>query len=221
MQGTEFMHTIEEVLAQQTDKETREGFMEDLAQNLASRCLELADGIRVMSLDIRSRNELTEDAKNSYPEDMQYTRFYQHALDFKEHVQGNVFNLPFLSGSISLITSIEGYPANFSGLPLSSVEPAPGHMDFAQEIIRVLKPGGRAVFFPWMTYDNSMGDIQKLKQVRDFWNRRGIKTKSEYHYVGDLQETMGERERNLMFVSPLFKKFRYRISALTLEKPAA
>ncbi len=219
MQEFKTMYTIEEFLEPLADRETREAFMEDLAGTLARKCLPKIEGINVLSMDMRDPDEILADAKKSFPEDLQYTKFYGHAEQLRGHIQADAFSIPLLNNSVSLITSIEGYPVDFGGFPLQDREF--GHLKLAQSVMDKLKPGGRAVFFPWMTVENTREDIHILKEVRDFWNIRGMQTRLKYFDRDYLEERMGDRERMLMYVSPIFDRARpiSRYSALVLEKP--
>lgn len=187
----------------------------EIASHLAQASMRLRRPFAVLSLDIEDPAKILEEGENSFPAELKKTEFWEEAKYMRNfHVQGDISALPFKPESLSYISCMEGYPFYFSQFTLEE------HIRFAQSVMDVLKPGGRAVFFPWHFIDHSKAQGDILRGVEAYLRDRKMEiVKIRYpHYV--LEDMMGERETALTSHSPLFTQpHRQRLTSFIVIKP--
>jgi len=214
--------TLESLLEDRADVRSWD-LMLQFAQYLISRTIREYRKFEVVSLDNKAPHKLKKAAEKGFPELFRTQSVYHRAHDYmgSYHFVADVFNLPFPPESLSLITSFEGYPFYFPGLPLESQPPKPNHLSFAQSVIDVLKPEGRAVFFPWHVKKQTLQDVQNLREVEEYWQKKGMQVIKDRHHRVMLRVKMGDREHDLASHSPLFTEnpLRMNFTALVLVKP--
>lgn len=216
--------TLDKLIRSTTGIEDPLPLLNRLALYIAAACTLIPRRFTVLSLDNEVPDKLRRGSQKGFPELFQTINFvFNRAWDnmHKYHLQADIFNLPFSKNSLSFITSVEGYPFYFPGLPLEDKNQKPNHLAFAQSVIDVLKPGGRAVFFPWHTKRQTRQDAENLKEVERFWKEKGMNVRKERHNRFKLLMEMGEREKDLAEHSPLFTGDPHRMNytALVLIKP--
>lgn len=169
---------------------------------------------KMVSLDIENPAVLHSEAEKSFPSEFRRTPFYIMTGFMRDHIQADIFALPFGPNSVSFLTSFEAYPFYLGGKREGE------HLAFGQRVVDILKPGGRAIFFPWVFGGDSQTNGRVLLQVKELWTESGMNPFIRRFTWGELVEHMGLREEMLMSVSPLFKdKFRKALPALILTKP--
>ena len=199
-------------------------FIQNLATWVAPRCLPYLRNFRALSLDVEDHHKLLRDAGKFFSQAVKdFSNFFGQTASFRDHFRADALRPPFAPNSISFISSIEGYPWLFSDIPLDwdtgkSNDPG-SHLNFADYIKDTLKPGGRAVFFPWTTRENKPNDASILKFVARYWSFVGMNVYRRKYDSGKLLEGMGDRERVLAAMSPLFTDFKDELYALIVEKP--
>lgn len=222
--------TLDKLIKSSTGIENPFPVLASFAIYIAEKCAQKYRKFSVLSLDNEDSATLRKDADEGFPELFRTQFIYDRAHNYMKshHLRADVFTLPFPPDSLSLITSIEGYPFYFTGLPLEEKEdvtenqsPKPNHLSFAQSVIDVLRPGGRAVFFPWHVKNQTSEDIQNLEEVEEYWRNSGMEVIKKRHHRLQLKIRMGDRELDLSNHSPLFTENPLRVyfTALTVVKP--
>ena len=82
-----------------------------------------------------------------------------------------------------------------------------------------LKPGGKALFFPWQVQDETSEERKKLDNIERLWQSMGAKIVRQEFTRDGLKEEMGDRELVLTDRSPVFAEPNDTFIALILEKP--
>lgn len=169
---------------------------------------------QVFSVDFADPDTLRANAAESFPGYIKKTEFFQKAGRLKDHVTADIFHAPFNPESATFLSCVEGYPFYFKDL---SPE---GHAYIADTAAELLKPGGKAVFFPWHIYGFRNGGRRVLNNIEGHWRNAGLRVRKKSYYKGDLEAQMGDRETMLTMRSPVFAdSTRSNLTALILEKP--
>lgn len=187
-------------------------FTKDMAFLLARKSLPHIRGFKVISVDIAHPNQLTEDAKNSFPEDFRETEFYRRIVEFKDHLQADISQLQLPEKSVSFFTCFEGWP--FYKIGNKTVD-----LRFAEIIFRALKSGGKALFFPWQVQSQTGEDEHRLEEIKAYWQSKGLIITTQEHGRAKLIEKMGDRELMLTDHSPVFAEPNDVFKLLIVEKP--
>ncbi len=167
-----------------------------------------------ISLDIEDPSRLVAKARNSFPPEFRRTPFYFITEFMEDHVQGNILALPFTPNSISFLTNFEAYPFYFGDKSYEE------HLRFAKQVMEILKPGGKAIFFPWILSHEHERNGKVLADVKNYWITGGMDVSVRRFAWRELVDHMGLREEILMNVSPIFNKsFKKTIPALILTNP--
>lgn len=215
--------TLDKLIRSETGIEDSSRLLSRFVLYIAASCTMMPGKFTVLSLDNETPDKLYKGALKGFPELFHLDFVFDGTWDnmHKYHLQADIFNLPFSKNSLSFITSVEGYPFYFPGLSLENQDQNPNHLTFAQSIIDVLKPGGRAVFFPWHTKRQTRQDAENLKETERFWKEKGMEVCKERHNRFKLLMGMGDREKDLASHSPLFtdNPLRMNYTTLVLTKP--
>lgn len=187
-------------------------FIKDLAFFLAKKSLPHIRGFKVLSVDIADPSVLREEAKNSFPANFRETEFYRRIIQLENHVQADISQLPFQKESVSFFTCFEGWPFYKIGDEINDIK-------FAQTIFESLKPGGKALFFPWQVNNYTDEDERRLAKIKAYWKSLGLILTSREHSRSQLIEEMGDRELMLTDHSPVFAQPNDVFNVLVLEKP--
>ncbi len=208
--------TLESLLEEKADIRSLD-LMLQLAQYLVERCIPEYRRFRALSIDSEDPLLLDLASEDGFPQSFRETDVFRRARNNmgSYHIEGDVFHLPLLPESLSFINSTEGYPFYFPELSLAD------HLAFTQSIIDTLKPGGRAVFFPWHIRDSSFEDYRNLIKAEEYLRKKGMELIKERHFKLTLLGQMGDREQDLASHSPLFTEdpLRFYFTSLTVVKP--
>lgn len=188
-----------------------EDFLKLLADYFSRKCLPFLRRFFVASLDIKDPQVLLREASRSFPPEYVGSRFFARAASLNQgHLQADIFRLPIGEGRVTFLNCIEGWPFFF---PESLVD---GKFEPACSIFKILKPRGRAVFFPWHT-QGGLGD-DELEEIEEYWQSQGAKVTRIAYSIQRLIQVMGPREQELTKISPLFQEGRNLYTLLVLEK---
>lgn len=221
--------TSEDLLETKQPKKSIEQLLEDalegrntgnnirkVAMGLARFCFPLKRPFTVFSLDNRTPEDILEDSIDSFPAQFKKTEFYKRAKAIAgEHFVADILQFPFQPDSFSLITSFEGYPFLFHDLSED------GHIQFAQSVAAALKPGGKALFFPWEFEESTFYERELLEYIPEYLAMAGLRISTRTYTSGELMDQMGERELALVRrqISPLFSEDPERqYTALIISK---
>ncbi len=169
--------------------------------------------VTFLSLDCEPLKKMAEDAKakEGFPQALRKTLFFRAAGKGSGHMLANALYLPFRQESIGFFASSEGWPYYFE-------DAGRANLGVAQEILTQLAPGGRAVFFPWETKENSFRIRSILREIEKMWRGNGLEVEKEEHDKEQIKREMSDRELMLAEHSPLFR-FPGKFTVLTLSKP--
>lgn len=196
------------ILDDETDK-----FISGLSVFLAKRILPHLRKFSVISLDISTPQELRDESLRSFPDEFVNTQFYGRINKLENHVLADMSHLPFQPESVSFYTCFEGWPFGRFGFDEAQIG------DLAVWILTSLKPGGRALFFPWQVQSETLEGKKQLKNVERLWQWRGAKIVRKEFTRDKLREQMVDRELVLVDHSPVFQEPNDVFTALILEKP--
>ena len=169
-----------------------------------------------VSLDRDHPQNLKAEALRSFPQDYQDTVLFQRASALRDHVVGNALAWPFGAETIDLAYSIEGIPFYFDPHQISKESV----LRFGEDVHSSLKPGGRAVFFPWMTLGGNTDDESLTHVLETQWSSfPGTVLSLDHLTRNELVGTMLPRERELAErASPLFQNGMEEFTMLTLQR---
>lgn len=199
---------FEEILREEADK-----FMTGLSVFLAKKILPHIRKFRAISLDILTPQELRDESRKSFPDEFKNTEFYRRIDELKDHVLTNVSYMPFQSESVSFFTCFEGWPFDKLGFSETQVR------DMAIWTLISLKPGGRALFFPWQVQDKTPQDRSQLESIERLWKSMGARITRREFTRDELKGQMADRELVLVDHSPVFQEPNDVFTALIVEKP--
>ncbi|QQG44677.1 MAG: hypothetical protein HYW86_02065 [Candidatus Roizmanbacteria bacterium] len=205
--------TLKDELLTIVEEEVAGELIADLATFFAAKLAPKLRKFRIFSLDIEDPKEIERRAESSFPAEYRDTIFFWKAGEMKDHVRANLLDYPFQPNSLAFISGIEAYPFYFDGFPLKT------HIEFADKVAASLKPGGRAVFFPWLINSEKRNNRETLDEVKKHWSQKGLTIQEKKYSYSDLTNQMGDREISLTMHSPVFNKYRPYMVALTLIKP--
>lgn len=173
---------------------------------------------KVTSVDIEEPQKLLESGANSFSREFKRTRNYHEALKLQDHVHDDIFNLDFPDESISLVTSMEGFPFHF-GDP-ENLDPAKFE-EFARKVAKWLRPGGMGVFFPWCFKDDNQDKHKVLTNLEKVWSDSGLNVQKVRFTWNNIMDLMGPQEELLTFRSAMFTEYDYRraFPSLEISKP--
>lgn len=209
--GSTFLGIVESALG----RERALAFIDELTNDLGEKLSGTLRQFTMISLDVKQFKEINRETKRSFPKGLRKTFFFKSARAPGSHIQGDLKNLPFAPESVSFVSCIEGWPFYLSDLGVD------GQISIAGQIIEMLQPGGRAVFFPWRFQGQTLEHRNMLKQVEEFWKSKGMNVFFETSNIQDIQEEMSDREYMLVDRSPVFKERVKRLTTLIIEKPKA
>lgn len=199
---------FKEILGEEADK-----FMTGLSAFLAKKILPHLRKFRAISLDIATPQELRDESKESFPDEFNNTEFYRRIGELKDHMPADMSHLPFQPESVSFFTCFEGWPFDRLGFSETQVR------DMAVWVLISLKPGGRALFFPWQVQDETPQDRKQLESVESLWKSLGAKITRKEFTRDELKGQMADRELVLVDHSPVFQEPNNVFTALIVEKP--
>src|SRR3989344_1181504 len=188
-------------------------FMKGLSVFLARKILPNLRRFTAVSLDISDPEELREESLRSFPDEFINTEFYRRIDELKNHVVADISQPPFPPESVSFFTCFEGWPFGKFGFDETQVR------DMAVWILISLKPGGRALFFPWQVQHETPQDRKQLELMERLWQSMGAKIVKKEFARNKLKEQMVDRELVLVDHSPVFQEPSDVFTALILEKP--
>lgn len=209
---TTLKQELEEILGDFTDE-----FFDVTAGYFASRLTGRLRKTSIVSLDIADFGDIVREAEESFPKLFSDTLFFRSAAEKDRHIQAAIQALPFARESVSFYSCVEGWPFYRCGLGQKE------HLGIARTITATLKPGGRAVFFPWQIQsgaeEDSNQDRQGLAEIENFWREKGMII--TYYDCGrlELMERMVDRELTLTNHSPVFAEPTDNFVVLVVQKP--
>ena len=134
---------------------------------------------RFLSLDNLPPEEIALSGLVNMPDSTKRMPLFSHALNSifepHQHITGNMFEPPFPSNSVTLITSIDSWPYHFQTDPEIHGEDPDLHSATLETLLKwydILAYGGKMVVFPWAirrdSYDESKAsqDSAVLDRVR-------------------------------------------------------
>ena len=211
--GQDLRTTFERQMAYILGPAQAEAFIDEVAVQLAESLTGSLRTFSIFSLDHKTFPELIREARYSFPKRLRNTHFYRSAIDPGTHIEADLVQLPFMTNSVSFFACIEGWPFYLSGLQPEE------QFQIADQIVNMLQPGGRAVFFPWRFQEQTMAHRETLKKIEEFWKSKGMNIFYERYRIEKLQEDMSDREYVLANRSPVFKERIKTLTALVIEKP--
>lgn len=188
-------------------------FMAGLSVFLARRIFPVARRFGVISLDISTPRQLRDESLISFPDEFIHTEFYRRIDILEDHMVGDMTKQPFQPESVSFFACFEGWPFDTLGLDEEQTK------NMALWILLSLKPGGRALFFPWQVQGETQKERRQLEEIEKFWQLMGAKITRKEFTRDELKEQMVDRELVLVDHSPVFKEPNDVFTALILEKP--
>lgn len=201
-------------------QEIAEEILGDIANYFARKLKGQLRPVTFVSLDKIPLDKLVQDAIKCFPKKIHDTRFFKSTASRDRHIMGDINNLPVKEDSVSFIANIEGFPFYFGSMDLSQKE------SVAKQQADALKPGGKAVFFPWEVkrgdFDSPNSIAQQAKDLQaleDFWAKNGYIVEKRGFTKNELLANMSDRELLLTDHSPVFKKGDGILTVLTLTKP--
>lgn len=203
---------LEEILGDFTDE-----FFDVAAGYFASRLTGRLRKISIVSLDIGDFGDMAREAEESFPKLFSDTLFFRSAAKKGRHIQAAIQALPLARESVSFYSCVEGWPFYRCGLGQEE------RRDIAKTITTTLKPGGRAVFFPWQMQSGVEEDLNQdrkdLAEIENFWRQEGMII--TYYDCGrsELMERMVDRELTLTNHSPVFTEPTDNFVVLVVQKP--
>jgi hypothetical protein len=187
-----------------------EKLLPKLAEFLAWESLPHIRQFIVTSLDLKDPDTLRDEAQGSFPIDYTDSEFFFRTQQFFNHVRGDIFNPGYLDNTFTALTLFESYPLFFSGYPFEHPPTPPtqknpfppepqSHCTVADRIAGMLKPGGKAIIFPW----NILGENPHfLDQIVRRWSKNGMEIDvKEYRkralksQLSDIEHTFARRSR--------------------------
>jgi hypothetical protein len=210
-----------------------DSFLDEVSHQIADHCLPRLRKFLAVSLDCDDPETIFQESESSFPRDYWNTEFFNRITDFNGHVVADVMpkmkhkdememrrkgkeprpGLPFRPGSVSFISSVEGWPFFFRTTSKKN------HFLFAESVAEVLKPGGRAVFFPFEMWNQSKRDKSTLDQIKKYWKSMGMLVLEERVSGQELIDRMSDREMALTHLSPVFQRRHAMHTILILVKP--
>lgn len=192
-----------------------DGLIDDMAEYIAQKLAGKIKGFRVIALDFQTLKSLAQEAEISFPKRYRNTRFFKGGRNGNGYVHADVHHLPFRDSSVSFFSCIEGWP--FYG---TNFEPE-DHVEIARRISDALRPGGRAIFFPWSMQAETDEHRKCLDAVEEVWDKMGLCVSKTYFERDQLMGDMSSREYDLIHRSPVFKEGEDKLVLLVIEKPKA
>lgn len=199
---------FKEILGEEADQ-----FMTGLSVFLARKILPNLRRFTAVSLDISDPEELRDESLRSFPNEFNNTEFYRRINKLENHVSADMSRLPFQPESVSFFTCFEGWPFGKFGFNKAQVR------DMAVWMLIFLKPGGRALFFPWQVRGETSGEREQLGDIERLWQSMGAKITRKEFTRDELKEQMADRELVLVDHSPVFQEPNDVFTALIVEKP--
>lgn len=195
-------------------EEIASSLLKDLSGYFAGKLAGKIRGFQVVSLDIADLKSIVREAERSFPPRYRNTYYFRSARKGDSHVRADVRFLPFTGDTISFISCIEGWP--FCGINFTNAE----HISTAKQIAHILKPGGRAVLFPWVIQGETEESKKTLQEIESFWAINGLKVEKIQYSLSQLKDdVMSSREYDLVDRSPVFSEGAESFSLIVLEKP--
>lgn len=188
-------------------------FMNGLSVFLAKKILPNLRKFSVISLDISTPQELRGESLRSFPDEFINTEFYRRINKLEDHMLGDMARPPFQPESVSFYACFEGWPFSTFGLDERQTK------DMVLWILLSLKPGGKALFFPWQVQGETPKERRQLEDIEKFWQLMGAKIARKEFTRDELKQQMVDRELVLVDHSPVFKEPNDVFTALILEKP--
>lgn len=207
--------SVRERIAAVTGSEKAEDLLTDFSKNLSARLIPFIEIYEVLTLDLKAPKFIRAGAERSFPDVFKSTKFFRKAgfLD-GSHLRANLMAWSFGDERVNVFTCIEGWPFYF-GLEEEAC------VDIAVNIAKSLKPGGKAVIFPWiLSGDYVPHDKDILARIEELWDSEGLVVKKEEWQKKELEANMTDRELVLLINSPVFKSGDETLTSLILEKPA-
>lgn len=186
---------IQQLIADGADSETIEEMIKSMTQVLGEY-LPTTHPVRAYSIDIEDPQTLLAEAVRSFPHDYMDTSSYREAAQFRDHVRGDVLNLPFAPNSADIITSVEAAPFYVSGTTVHDA------FKFGKDIAQILRPNGTFICLPWSIADDSKAI--HLKAVQNGMIIEGMATYEVVLPMDEVRARMSARERKLSYRSPVF-----------------
>lgn len=207
--------TLKEYLVDLLGDKKTTAFLTDLSMFLSKQCLPLPRKRLAYSLDIDDPQLILNAVHESFPQYVINTQFFSRAgLLAGKHIVADVAKLPFEPNTVSLYTCVEGYPYYFRDLPYED------HLAFFSNIYQTLKPGGRAVFFPWQIRFEGSKHRAMLLEIEKYCESIGAKVYKKEYEAEEVIAQMGDREAMLTLHSPIFtdEERRETLTELVVEK---
>ncbi len=223
-------------------KDGAKDFLEDLAVFFTQQLAGKLRRASFLSLDIRDLAEIADSAIMNFPNRMSNSLFFRGAIGIgKPYIRSDVRKLPFVREGVSFYSSIECWPFYSDSFTQNE------QFAIADAICESLKPGGRAVFFPWLMSKTAEQNPQMLEKIVERWREAGFGIEQvDYAYVerklaseGNNGKDADEDEKKLFLVnigtgkeqgisdrelvlikkSPVFRRPRNDYPALVIIKP--
>jgi hypothetical protein len=210
-EGTTFKKDLVMIMGERN----AEALVNDTAEYFAERLAGNVRGFRVISLDAQDLKSISQEAEKSFPKRYRNTRYFRGGRDGHNYIQADMRHLPFIENSVSFFSSIEGWP--FYGSEFDNDD----HVRISEQIARELKPGGRAVFFPWCMQGETDRHRESLEAAEDVWRKEGLIIVKSYFDRDQLRGDMSSREYDLVHRSPVFSQGEDKFVSLAVQKPSA
>lgn len=203
--------------------EHNEQLLEEVTRVIGRKVLPLIRPYSVLSLDMAHPQTIRDSTDLNLSRSFTSTRFFTRAISLKDHIRGNVLALPFADESVSFISSIEGYPYYLPDIPFEDQQTGLDHRSFAENVCRILKPGGIAILAPFSFRPAGRRPTKKmLYDLENYWRSRGMIVTDQAYPLDMLRKQMGDRELLLTYMSPIFRdRRRKNLRVLVIEKPVA
>src|SRR3989304_1363106 len=190
-----------------------DALIDDMVEYFTERLVGNIRGFRVVSLDIKDLKSISQEAEKSFPKKYRNTRYFRGGRTGNNYIQADMRYLPFVDNSVFFFSSIEGWPFYGTNFELGE------HVEIAKRIFGALKPGGRAVFFPWSMQAETGENRASLEAVETAWKEKGIAISKTYFERDELRGDMSSREYDLVHRSPVFREGGDKLVSLVIEKP--
>jgi hypothetical protein len=214
-------------------KDGTKDFIENLAVFFTRQLAGKLRRVSFLSLDVRDLAEIADNAIMNFPNKMSNSLFFRGAIGKgKPYIRSDFRKLPLAKESVSFYSLIESWPFYSDSFVQDE------QFSIADRICESLKPGGRAVFFPWLMSETDEQSPRILENIAERWKEAGLLIEQDdYTYVekeagsedekklflvntGTGQEYgINDRELVLIKKSPVFKRKRENYPALIVTKP--
>lgn len=208
--------SVRERIAAVAGDEKTEDLLIDFSRHLSAQIAPSIEVYEVVTLDLKTPKFIRAGAERSFPDVFKSTKFFRKAgfLD-GSHLRANLMAWPLGEEGVNVFTCIEGWPFYFG-------EEEEACIDIAENMAKSLKPGGKAVIFPWILNGNyASGEDDILARIEDVWASMGLVITKEEWQKKELEANMTDRELVLLINSPVFKSGAETLTTVILEKPVA